>query len=172
MAVSIYDIGYFPKNYLNYLSQRRLGTGMPIRPEDVQAIAEADLNARYADIAKRRALDIQEKGMENTYNLGLQNVAAENARTKMYGNIANKEQQTGLISNLMQLPMSGIIGYKIGKDMGWWGRTTKPQTPIPPTGNISGPIEGMAYEAPPMYEGMAYEAPPMYEGMAYEAPPM
>lgn len=132
MATSIYDIGYFPKNYLNYLAQRRIGTGTPIRPEDVQAIAEAEINARYADASKRRALDINETSVNNAYDLG---IAKLNAEGNIYDSMMGQQKQAGLLGAGVNLLTSVPSGYMLGKEMGWWGGKTTPT--VEPTKTVA-----------------------------------
>lgn len=112
---SIYD---FDGAFLNYRNKQRLNGGQ-IDPRVVGALAEADLNARYNDQKSRRALDLQEKSINNSYDLASKNLA-QNA--SQFAQNMRAQKSTGGTNAL--LAAAGLIPSiaGAGKSLGLWGQ--------------------------------------------------
>jgi len=113
---SIYDTN-FQDLYQKYRNKQRLAGGQ-IDPGVVGSLAEADLNARYADQKSRRAQDLQQQSINNSYDIANRTLTQNSA-------LANKQlsaqKSSDNISNLASiLPYVGSL-YRTGQEAGLWG---------------------------------------------------
>lgn len=111
---SIYDFG---SNYQKYRNKQRL-TGGTVDPAVVGSLAEADLNARYADQRSRRSQDIEQDSINKNYELAKTNQVIN---TYLANRQRGVQKQAGLYSALTSLPTIALTGYKMGKEAGLWG---------------------------------------------------
>lgn len=146
---SIYD-NNFMELFQKYRNKQRL-TGRQLDPNVVGSLAEADLNARYTDQRSRKAQDIQQDAIDKNYDIYLKRLDQE----KLLADQAAKAQKkAGLYIARGSSPVAGITAYKLGKELGWWGKGKEKDvnTPISlysdniqwggPTGNYSGDAWG------------------------------
>jgi hypothetical protein len=127
---SIYDSNFLD-NYNAYKNKQSLTGGM-VDPRVVGSLAQGDLEARYANVDKKKSLALQERGMNlNEQQLAQQTLNSNRNYDLSLQGLRNSERsakdqkQQGMISGLMQLPMMGLTGYNIGKQMGLWGEPSK-----------------------------------------------
>jgi hypothetical protein len=111
---SIYDFG---SNFQKYRNKQRLAGGT-VDPAVVGSLAEADLNARYADQRSRRSQEIQQDSINKNYELAKNNQAIN---TYLANRQREDQKQAGLYSALASLPTIALTGYKMGKEAGLWG---------------------------------------------------
>lgn len=139
---SIYD--NFGNAFQQYRNKQRLAGGV-IDPGVVGALAEADLNARYSDQRSRRSQDLQQQAIDNSYNLGLQNL--ELNRDKLAA-----DKSSNLMQSLFSLPMYAGSIYGMGKEAGLWG--TKEQDPLAAaqTNLINAWANKMSSSSPSLYD--------------------
>jgi hypothetical protein len=119
MANSIYD--NFGDNLGTYKRKQRLAGGQ-IDPRVVGSLAEADLNARYADQKSRRSLDLQERSINNQYALGQAGLAQSGA---MNNRILDAQKQSAGIGNMGSIANILMSGVGLGNKMGLWGAQPK-----------------------------------------------
>jgi len=122
---SIYDTN-FQDLYQKYRNKQRLAGGQ-IDPGVVGALAEADLNARYTDQKSRRAQDLQEKAINNSYDIANRQMANSMALADRQ---TKAQKQAGMYSALASLPTLALTGYKLGKESGLWGVDSIPTSGI------------------------------------------
>jgi len=110
----------FLKSYRDWQNQRWATTGIPPRPEDFQAVMEANLaqqaQNRYRDIQiqqSQQALDIQKQSQRD----------AARAAT---------------ISGVTGLGTTALLTYGVGKQLGWWGAATPAAGAAPSAGIMTG----------------------------------
>jgi hypothetical protein len=126
MANSIYD-GEFLNNFKSYRNKQRL-VGGQIDPRVVGSLAEADLNSRYADQRSRRSLDLQEKSINNRYELGQTGLAQSAA---MNNRILDAQKKSAGISNMGSIANILLQGGALDNKMGLWGGDTATPSSYP-----------------------------------------
>lgn len=90
-----------------FMRQRELTTGLPTRPEDIQALTEAQLNVSSEN--RRRDLSIAEQ--KRQFDIQAQQQA----------DAAKKAERSASISGATQLVSTGAQLAMVGKQAGWWG---------------------------------------------------
>jgi hypothetical protein len=120
MANSIYD-GDFLNNFQSYRNKQRLAGGQ-IDPRVVGSIAEADLSSRYADQRSRRSQDLQEKSINNQYELGQAGLAQSSA---MNNKILDAQKKSAGISNMGSIANILMQGTALGNKLGLYGPQPK-----------------------------------------------
>ena len=123
MANSIYD-GDFLNNFQSYRNKQRLAGGQ-IDPRVVGSIAEADLNSRYADQKSRRSQDLQEKSINNQYELGklgLEQNAYNTAQNyALNRKLLSAQKSSANVGNMGSIANILMNGAALGNKMGLWG---------------------------------------------------
>jgi len=102
----------FLKAYRDWQNQRWATTGIPPRPEDIQALMEANLAQQAAN--RYRDIQIQQRQQE----IDMQKKAQEQAA------------RAATISGAAGLGTTALLTYGVGKQLGWWGATA-PTTATP-----------------------------------------
>jgi hypothetical protein len=120
MANSIYD-GEFLNNFQSYRNKQRLAGGQ-IDPRAVGALAEADLNALYSDQRSRRSQDLQERSINNQYELGKAGLAQSGSINNRILDAQKRSAEKGNMGSIANILMEGL---RTGNKMGLYGPQPK-----------------------------------------------
>jgi len=129
-----YDPNTWRKSWQSMLAQQALTTGRQTNPRLLGELGLAELTSRLdserEDNRFNKQLDYQNRALAANQSLARQQISAQ--------------KQSGMMGNLMSLPMAAMAGYKLGKDMGFWGEQKKevPNGQTPSRPNAVGPLAG------------------------------
>lgn len=154
---SIYD---FDNSYQKYRNRQRL-TGGQIDPNVVGALAEADLNARYANNKSQRALDIQQQSVNNAKTANDQQMTLANRQLAA-------QKASSNISNLASIPGYGLALYKVGQDAGLWGQK-QPAISATPTAQMPVSLYDTSFNLPE-FSNWDWQSTPSFDYSVPEIP--
>jgi hypothetical protein len=98
----------FLKSYRDWQNQRQATTGLAPRPEDFQALAEANLNVQASNKYRDRAQQMQQEGID------------------MQKGQIDDQRRAATVSGITGTVSSAAMTYGAGKALGMWGGASTP----------------------------------------------